>query len=225
MSAPKEWRDLIRLASVIVALWLLFWLVVVSAPLLDGWSERGQFGDMFGALNALFSGLALAGVIYALRLQMQELALQREEMQQSREELKRTADAQAAQVQLLTRQVAAMEDSLRAENERRRRETAPRFRFTGAPETGGVRRIGLENHGAEITSLEAASLGAYSVRLEPRDLLGHQQVLTAITTGGPAPLPNETSFILQYTDVLGSRRSVLVQVDSAGRTALTTPGE
>ncbi|MEY1660692.1 hypothetical protein [Isoalcanivorax beigongshangi] len=34
------------------------------------WPEdAGAFGDMFGAVNALFSGLAFAGVIYALILQ------------------------------------------------------------------------------------------------------------------------------------------------------------
>ena len=31
--------------------------------------ERGQFGDMFGAVNALFSGLAFAGLILTLILQ------------------------------------------------------------------------------------------------------------------------------------------------------------
>lgn len=32
----------------------------------DSWPDRGQFGDMFGAANALFSGLALAAVLYAV---------------------------------------------------------------------------------------------------------------------------------------------------------------
>jgi hypothetical protein len=31
--------------------------------------ERGQFGDMFGALNTFFSGLALIGVIYTVSQQ------------------------------------------------------------------------------------------------------------------------------------------------------------
>jgi hypothetical protein len=42
-----------------------------------GEKERGSFGDMFGAANALFSGFAFAGVIYAILLQRQELKLQR----------------------------------------------------------------------------------------------------------------------------------------------------
>lgn len=51
------------------------------------YSTMGQFGDTFGALNAAFSGLALAGVIYAVVLQSQELGLQREELVQTRAEI------------------------------------------------------------------------------------------------------------------------------------------
>lgn len=50
--------------------------------------ERGQFGDTFGVINALFSGLALGGVIYAILLQKEELALQREELAETRGEMK-----------------------------------------------------------------------------------------------------------------------------------------
>lgn len=48
--------------------------------------ERGQFGDMFGAVNALFSGLAFAGLIITLILQREELSLQRDELKQTRKE-------------------------------------------------------------------------------------------------------------------------------------------
>lgn len=71
---------------------------------LPTWSERGTFGDMFGAVNSLFSGLALAGVIYAIILQRQELALQRQELQLTRDELQRAATAQetSAEINRLT---------------------------------------------------------------------------------------------------------------------------
>lgn len=49
--------------------------------------DRGTFGDMFGAVNALFSGLAFAGLICTLIVQMQELKAQREELRATREEL------------------------------------------------------------------------------------------------------------------------------------------
>lgn len=62
---------------------------------------RGQFGDIFGGVNALFTGLAFAGVIYTILLQRRELELQREELRLNRVELSRSAQAQADQVEML----------------------------------------------------------------------------------------------------------------------------
>lgn len=55
-------------------------------------SSAGEFGDLFGAVNALFSGLAFACVIYAIFLQRSELELQREELKLTRKELTKTSD-------------------------------------------------------------------------------------------------------------------------------------
>jgi len=53
------------------ALWLL------SIPIMSVFfpfpMTADEFGDMFGALNALFSGLALAGVIYAVWIQTEDV--------------------------------------------------------------------------------------------------------------------------------------------------------
>lgn len=48
---------------------------------------RGTFGDQFGAVNALFSGLAFAGLIYTIILQRRDLELQRNDLRLQREEL------------------------------------------------------------------------------------------------------------------------------------------
>lgn len=53
----------------------------------DVLTNPGVFGDSSGAINALFSALAFAGVIFAIILQKKELQLQREELKQTREEL------------------------------------------------------------------------------------------------------------------------------------------
>ena len=50
-------------------------------------TDRGAFGDKFGAVNALFSGLAFAGLIVTLLYQKEELKLQREELAETRKEL------------------------------------------------------------------------------------------------------------------------------------------
>lgn len=60
------------------------------------WPTRGQIGDSFGLLNALFSGLAFAGLLYAILLQREELSLQRQELTLTRQELARSAEAQAS---------------------------------------------------------------------------------------------------------------------------------
>lgn len=66
---------------------------------LDNWSERGTFGDLFGAVNALFSGLAFAGLIYTIILQKEDIEIQRKEIAQNRAELKKSANAQKQQVE------------------------------------------------------------------------------------------------------------------------------
>lgn len=60
------------------------------------WEQLAQLGDMYGAPNALFSGLAFAGVIFAIHLQREDLDLQRKELELTRIELAQTADSQLA---------------------------------------------------------------------------------------------------------------------------------
>ncbi len=69
----------------VLVVWSLTFVLYLAISNSD---ERGHFGDMFGAVNALFSGLAFAGLIITLILQRQELGLQREELEQTREEMK-----------------------------------------------------------------------------------------------------------------------------------------
>lgn len=65
---------------------------------------RGTFGDMFGGVNALFSGLAFCGIIITILLQSSELKLQREEIRENRAELERTTKVQIEQGKSLNRQ-------------------------------------------------------------------------------------------------------------------------
>lgn len=47
-------------------------------------SAAGAFGDKFGAINSIFSGLAFGGIIFTILLQKKELRLQREELRDTR---------------------------------------------------------------------------------------------------------------------------------------------
>lgn len=98
---------LLGVALGVVVLWLLAWwgtIAVFGPP-----TDPGQFGDMFGSINALFSGLALAGVVLTLFMQHHELGLQRRELALTRDQLTRTAAAQEASEGALARQALANE--------------------------------------------------------------------------------------------------------------------
>lgn len=62
----------------VVAVWVLFNIAVWAS--LPSWNERGLFGDMFGAVNALFSALAFAAVAYAIFLQRNQLVAQERDL-------------------------------------------------------------------------------------------------------------------------------------------------
>jgi hypothetical protein len=77
---------------------------------IDDWNKRGSFGDMFGSINALFSGAALAGIIYTIFLQRRELQLQRRELELTRDELHRSAEAQEKSEAALHEQIKQMQE-------------------------------------------------------------------------------------------------------------------
>lgn len=106
----KEPKSNIGLLTKMIVLVLIIWVLSTVLILfgLDNWSERGTFGDLFGAVNALFSGLAFAGLIYTIVLQKQDLELQRNEISLNRTELKKTAKAQQNSEKALIEQVEQM---------------------------------------------------------------------------------------------------------------------
>lgn len=70
----------------VVALYALF-LLCATAPISALSIEKaGQFGDSFGVVTCLFSGLAFSGVLITLLLQRDELKLQRKEIERSGKE-------------------------------------------------------------------------------------------------------------------------------------------
>lgn len=77
---------LILLSVGVVGLFALSWWWIATT--INDLEKQGQFGDQFGAVNALFSGLAFAGLIFTIILQKNELALQRKELSLTHEELK-----------------------------------------------------------------------------------------------------------------------------------------
>ncbi len=96
---------------------IIFFIIIVTILVgsfiltfynIEKWEDRASFGDSFGAVNTLFSGLAFGGIIYTILLQRKELALQRKELSETRKELKRSADAQENSEKALIEQIKAM---------------------------------------------------------------------------------------------------------------------
>ena len=100
----KGWHICVIFVVVLV-LWGFGWWV--PSRVTTNGAAAGQFGDKFGAVNALFSGLAFAGLIVTLLMQREELALQRDEMKQMREQYERTATAQEASEKVFQKQATA----------------------------------------------------------------------------------------------------------------------
>jgi hypothetical protein len=57
-------------------------------PFLWGWEQRAQFGNMFGAIASLFSGLAFAVLIVTMILQKEELKSQRQQLNEQNRTLR-----------------------------------------------------------------------------------------------------------------------------------------
>jgi hypothetical protein len=71
----------------IVAMGMIFWLFYQGYIPLKGanLSERGQFGDSFGVLNSLFTGLGFGGLVITLLLQQKQISYQESEIKFQRQ--------------------------------------------------------------------------------------------------------------------------------------------
>ena len=87
---------------------ILFILNGTLTLLIKDWSDRGTFGDQFGAVNALFSGLAFAGLIITILLQRRDLRLQRKDLRMQRKELQLNRQEMEAQTAEFEKQNATL---------------------------------------------------------------------------------------------------------------------
>lgn len=90
----KKWykRPLLWIFVFVLFMWLMYWGILVvcfnlSGENLQNWTTAGTFGDMFGCLSCLFSGLAFAGLVVTIRQQKRTIELQKEELAETRQEI------------------------------------------------------------------------------------------------------------------------------------------
>lgn len=105
---------------IVVLIMLVIWidLGIFARDLFPAIEQAGQFGDMFGFSNSLFSGLALAGVVIAIWFQREEIKIQREELELNRKEMKE----QTKQFEAQKEEMAAQAEYMRAQSNILRRQ-------------------------------------------------------------------------------------------------------
>ena len=123
-SASLKWLFVLIAVVLIVQFgtwWLITYFEMAATP------ELGQFGDMFGAVNTLFSGLAFAGIIYTILLQRNELSLQRKELKDTREELKLSRQAHVETSKIMAQQLQLLKSTTKIEQAEHRKSVLPHF--------------------------------------------------------------------------------------------------
>lgn len=78
----KTWSLFLKASLLVTVIWALAACVLVLT--VDDFSKSGTFGDSFGVLNTLFSGLAFAGIIVTVKIQNDEMREQRKELQKQK---------------------------------------------------------------------------------------------------------------------------------------------
>ena len=76
------WSLFMKAALLVSVIWAASALVLYLS--VEDYSKSGTFGDSFGVLNTLFSGLAFAGIIVSIKMQNDEMREQRKELQKQK---------------------------------------------------------------------------------------------------------------------------------------------
>lgn len=103
-------RVVIAAFAGVIGLWAS-WGTFLGLKLTHWWGadnsiqeDAGQFGDMFGGLNALFTALAFAAVWWTGRMQQREMQMQRRELRLQRKALRLQREELADTRTVMTRQ-------------------------------------------------------------------------------------------------------------------------
>ncbi|HCJ6473349.1 TPA: hypothetical protein NU703_003653, partial [Acinetobacter baumannii] len=115
----EKWFISLFIISIVI-IWLVFPWCLTYLTDKFGWNIRsngdsnfGTFGDTFGALNTLFSGLAFATLIITLILQRKELQLQRKAVQDQQLEIEKSNDIAEQQILITQQQADLLEKQIK----------------------------------------------------------------------------------------------------------------
>lgn len=232
MSENKEnkngWGILIIAVLVVVIIWILNWVLLWYFNSKS--DERGQFGDMFGSVNALFSGLAFAFLIYTIWLQREELKLQREELKLQREalelqadelkrqadELAKTAEIQAKTLDLQISQIEAAQEQVKEEKLRRELQYKPKFivtmggSYNSETATLNLRLINKGEPASKVKVDECQYLKESGKTYDHIEKNG--EILLNWRIESVPNFPSEVEFKLTFNDTFGKTHTQLFKV-------------
>lgn len=114
-------------------------------------SRKGQFGDAFGALNALFGALGFVGLLYTL-------ALQRYEMTQQEEKDRETAGQLKIQNDAIHNQLKTMQASYDLQRKAEEALSRPHFSFPNPSYTPNCLGVTIRNLGSIVFEVSVKCL-------------------------------------------------------------------
>jgi hypothetical protein len=159
-------------------MWVL-WMVLIPC-IFRGELSAGTFGDMFGALNTLFTGFAFVGVSITIWYQRQQLHAQREEL----DDVKATNSAQR--------------DALKRQHERDVRLAEPTFKL----EKKNDKVCSITNLGAPVTNLRVTTGNGVHELDKSDTLVGDRQFEISVSLDG------EQSIWVEFTRVHDFERGI-----------------
>ena len=104
----RTWSLFLKASLLVIGIWGASATALVLT--VDDFGKSGTFGDSFGVLNTLFSGLAFAGIIVTVKIQNDDMREQRKELQKQKK---------AAQVYHRERMFLMLLDEFKKSRERR----------------------------------------------------------------------------------------------------------
>lgn len=131
MKIPKNPLCWISIGVIILFILHIATIIIITWPI-NAWTvdKAGTFGDSFGVLTSLFTGLAFIGLLSTIRLQREELKLNRRELEETRKEFKLQSDTFHRQrfEDAFYQMLALYKENLRELSVRPRSEEATRIR-------------------------------------------------------------------------------------------------
>lgn len=105
-------KKIFWIATIVVFVICTAYIILMYCIFPSDSEKRGQFGDMFGFIGALFSGLAFAGLIVTMLQQREDLQNQKDEIKIQRQDL----EAQTEALKLQKEEIAQANKELKEQN-------------------------------------------------------------------------------------------------------------